>query len=427
LLLDGSATLLDRLHAEYAGRGADQAFQMLRILKLMARTVKNQKAKALIETSHDLHRQARFDEAIEACRQAVALQPERPWYHDELAQALTRRHDYFFNPELSEQIVENGQLAEAVAEWRKALELGWEGHFINLNLGHALTTLGDYTAAARHLRVATDIKTREHYPEHHARFGDSGSVKGPDFIIIGGTKCGTTSLYEYMKDHPQVLPAIWKEIEYFRFPERGIDWYLSHFPRIPDGDTRFVTGEASTCYIGMREVEPLVKAAYPDVKLIALVRDPVDKAVSHVHHDRKLGVETRSVEEALGQELDILEALDSPWPDAGDYWKTERGYVWHGMYSFFIDDWVSNFSRENMLVIPSEDLYQQPAETLAAVYSYLGLPDHPSDDYKVHLKGDYEKKRDEPIRERLARFFAPYTARLEEYLGRELEWHKPRR
>lgn len=388
-------------------------------------SAKNQEAKQLVAKSQDLHNDGRFEEAVDACRQAVALQPERPWFHDELAQALTRRHDYFFNPELCQQLIDSGELAEAVREWRVAMDLGWGGHFASLGLGHALTCLGDYEAAAKHLRLATDMKTRDHYPEHHAKYGESGTVKGPDFVIIGATKCGTTSLYEYMKDHPQVLPAIWKEIEYYRFPERGREWYLSHFPRIPDGETRFLTGEASTCYIGMREAKPLMFEQHPDVKLMALVRDPVDKAISHCHHDRKLGVETRTVDEALTEELDILEALDSPWPDAGDYWKTQRGYVWHGLYAFFIEDWVSMFPKENMLVIPSEDLYGKPAETLARVFKHLGLPNHELAEYKVHLQGSYEKKKDEPVRDRLIRYFAPYTKRLEELIGRELDWQKP--
>ncbi|MCR9243662.1 MAG: sulfotransferase domain-containing protein [bacterium] len=398
---------------------------MLKLFKFMTRSLKNQQAKALIEQSQELHKQQRFDEAIEACRKAVDLQPERPWYHNELALALTRRGDYFFNPDLAEAMRQNGELDEAIAEFRRALDLGWEGHWFNLCLGQALTVRGDFEAASQHLRLATDIKTREHFPDHYAKYGDSGTPKGPDFVIIGATKCGTTSLYEYMKDHPQVLPAIWKEIEYYRFPERGHDWYLSHFPRIPDGDTRFITGEASTCYIGMREAQPLMREQYPNVKLMALARDPVDKAISHCHHDRKLGVESRTVEEALNRELDILESVDSLWPYPGEYWDTERGYVWHGLYAYFIQSWVDAFSPEQMLVIPSEDLYGKPAETLTRVYDYLELPDHQLDNYEVHLKGDYDKSKQDPVRERLKRFFAPHNERLEELMGRKLDWQRP--
>lgn len=398
---------------------------MLKIIKRLMNIPRKQEAEALVAKAVELHEQGRFEEAIEACRQAVIVQPEHVRYRDQLAHALTRRHDYFFNPALAQELLDGGQLAEAVGVWRTAFEMGLVSDYAYLCIGHALTTLGDYAGASKFLRMATDLRGQLDDPEHAKKYGDSGEVKGPDFVIIGATKCGTTSLYEYMKGHPQVLPAIWKEIEYYRYPERGREWYLSHFPRIPDSPDRFITGEASTCYIGMREAKPLLYEQYPDVKLMALVRDPVDKAISHCHHDRMLGVEERTVEEALNAELDILESIDDPWPEAGDYWRTERGYVWHGLYAYFIEDWISTFSKSNMLVIPSDDLYGKPAETLAMVYDYLGVPNHELAEYKVHLKGKYEKKRDEPVRDRLIRYFAPYNARLEQLMGRELGWQKP--
>lgn len=398
------------------------------------------KANALIAESHELHNRGRFDREIEACRRAVALRPDRPEFHDELACALTRRYKYYFNPDLCEELRVNGDLDEAILEWRQAISLGWGDQEVyrslthgpvnassHLCIGHALTSTGDYEEAAKHLRIATDIQTRTHFPEHWATYGDSGKPRGPDFVIIGGTKCGTTSLYEYLKDHPQVLPTIWKEIEFYRFPDRGIEWYLSQFPRIPDTRRRFLSGEASTCYIGMPSVKQRLFKHYPNVKLIALVRDPVDKAISHAHHDRKLGVEHRTVEEAITQELDILESLDSLWPPPEDYWKTQRGYVWHGLYANPIADWVSTFPKESMLVIPSEDLYAKPAETVARVYAHLGLPDHQLANYEVHLQGSYEKGLPSRLRERLMRFFAPHNARLEEMIGRRLQWQAPAR
>ncbi len=346
------------------------------------------------------------------------------WRLSRTGHALAYRHDYWLNPELCAKLVENGQLDEAIACWKKAHELGWKSHWTDFELGYALTAKGDYAGAATYLRSAIDYQIEVHYPDHHQKYGNSGAVKGPDFIIIGATKCGTTSLYEYMRGHPQVLPAIWKEIEYFRFPERGEDWYMSHFPRIPDSDLRFVTGEASTCYMSIFHAKTAVAERFPDTKLIALVRDPVDKAISHCHHDRKIGCEDRVVEDALNEELDILEALDRPWHDAEEYWKTQRGYVWLAMYAYFLENWLTAFPKEQLLVIPSDDLYGNPAETLRKVYAHLDLPNHELDEYKVHLKGNYERKKD-PVRDRLTRFFAPHNERLYELMGRRLDWQSP--
>ena len=382
------------------------------------------KAHELLEQAHEHWQNGDQPACVAACREALALMPDRPLFHDELGHALSFKHDYWHNPEQRDQLVANGVLDEAIACWRKALDLGWTSHWTEFNLAYALTAKGEFDAAAEHLARGIDLKTAQHYPEHFAKFGSSGERKGPDFIIIGATKCGTTSLYEYMRQHPQVLPAIWKEIEYFRFPERGKQWYLSHFPRIPDGEQRFVTGEASTCYMSIWDAKTKVHSEYPNSKLIALVRDPVSKSISHVHHDRKIGCEHRTVEQAITEELDILEALDRPWHDAEEYWKTQRGYVWLSLYYYFLENWLTEFPKEQLLVIPSEDLYGKPGETLTKVYQHLELPDHQLDNYEVHLKGNYERN-DDPVRERLARFFAPHNEKLEEFMGRKLDWTKP--
>lgn len=393
------------------------------LLRLRDRLTKG-RATALLEQAHARWAAGDRDGCVAACRQALQLQPRRPMFRDELAHALTYKHDYWLNPEQCARLCADGTLDEAITLWRSALELGWQSHWTELCLGHALTAKGDFAAAARHLARAIDLKTAQHYPEHVARYGEQGVRKGPDFILIGATKCGTTSLYEYMRHHPQVLPAIWKEIEYFRFPQRGRDWYLSHFPRIPHGDTRFVSGEASTCYMSIWDAKTRVHAEFPAAKLIALVRDPVAKAISHAHHDRKIGCEHRTAEQALTEELDILEALERPWHDAEEYWKTQRGYVWLSLYAYFLENWLTVFPREQLLVIPSEELYGEPGPTLSRVYAHLDLPDHQLDDYEVHLKGSYDRERS-PLQERLARFFAPHNQRLFELLGRELPWTRP--
>ncbi len=396
------------------------------LLRMLARRLRNRSAKARIAAATASARSGDVDGAIAACREAVALCPDRPWFHDQLALALTHQHEYWFDPSLERRLHATGRLDEAIASWRTALGQGWSSHWTQLCLGHALTSKGDHETAARHLRAATDLNLAARRPEHVARHGIAGTVHGPDFVVIGGTKCGTTSLYEYLCAHPSVLPAVWKEIEYFRFPERGLDWYLAHFPRIPGGGERFVTGEASTCYFAMSEVPERLRASFPRARLIALVRDPVERAISHCHHDRKIGCEQRSVEDALARELDLLEPRREPWRDAEDYWRTERGYVWLGLYAPFLEHWRAVFDPQQLLILTSEELYAAPAATLATVHAHLGLREHRLREYPVHLRGDYQKAVG-PLHERLARFFAPHTERLEQLLGRGLPWRRPSR
>lgn len=389
-------------------------------LRPLLRALRNRRAKAFVRRA--VARLAAGDEAgaIAAARAAVAAHPEHPRYHDVLAQYLTRHDAYLWNDGLRDQLLRDGQLDEAIASWQRALERGGDTDFrVHRKLGHALTWRGDFAAATVHLRRATDLGLLANRPQHVARHGDAGRVRGPDFLIIGGTKCGTTSLHEYLAQHPQVLPPIWKEIEYFRYPERGLDWYLAHFPRMPGPE--FVTGEASTCYLGTRAAKHRVRAQFPNARLIALLRDPVDKAISHCHHERVLGRETRSVEAALTAELEQLEA-EAPQPGA-DYWP-DNGCVAQGMYAFLLEDWLRVFPREQLLVLPSADLYREPESTLLTVQRFLGLAEHRLAHYAVHLQGDYERRPD-PVRERLARFFAPHNTRLEQLLAKKLDWTRP--
>ena len=384
-----------------------------------------QRAKELIEQAERALSQGLQTGAVAFARQAVATAPDWRYAHVVLGQMLTFNHDYWHNAEQCQQLLRDGVLDEAIASWHRAVSTGFEDDWTQLCYAHALTAKGQYKQAAVQLRRGIEYLIRAKRPDYVREHWAKGAATGPDFLIIGATKCGTTSLYEYMCEHPQVLPAIWKEIEYFRFPERGVEWYLSHFPRVPDGGTRYLSGEASTCYMSIFDAKTAVRAQFPNTKLIALVRDPVGKAISHFHHDVKIGCEHRSYEQALTRELDVLEGIKQPLHDSEYYWKTERGYVWLGMYVYFLENWLTAFPREQLLVIPSEDLYGKPAETLTKVFQFLGLPDHRLAKYDVHLQGNYEKKADDPMRERLKRFFAPHNERLEQLLGRQLDWQKP--
>jgi tetratricopeptide (TPR) repeat protein len=382
------------------------------------------KATELYEAAVAAGNAGEFDRSATLCRQAIALAPDRGHFHAELANAITLRHDYWLNPELCARMIADGRLEEAIRAWSRAFELGHNSHWTRFCMGHALTALGRPSEGAPHLRIATDLRVRKLRPDLPASY-ETAPVRGPDFLIIGSTKCGTTSLYEYMCRHPQILPAIWKEPEYFRFPERGIDWYLGHMPRIPPGPTRYLTGEASSCYLSIWNCKSLVRAAFPDARLIALVRDPVDKAISHCHHDRKLGCELRSVDEALNHELDILEKIERPWCDVDDYWRTERGYVWLGLYTYLFENWLLEFPREQLLVIPSEDLWERPEPTMTRVFAHVGVNDHKFANYEVHLEGRYDKSKPEPVRERLKQYYRQHNERLFDLLGERLDWQMP--
>ena len=126
----------------------------------------------------------------------------------------------------------------------------------------------------------------------------------PEFLVIGGQKCGTTSLHRYMKQHPNIIPPYKKDSGYFDANYyRGFSWYRAFFPlrsqmdKLRTGGQHYTTGEVTTTYIH----HPLAagraaKALTGEVKIIALLREPAARAYSHYQHMVRTGREDLSFE-----------------------------------------------------------------------------------------------------------------------------------
>ncbi|MEB3343448.1 sulfotransferase domain-containing protein [Okeania sp.] len=255
----------------------------------------------------------------------------------------------------------------------------------------------------------------------------------PSFIIIGAHKCGTASLYNYMIEHPQILPAAKKELHFFnwfskagnRKKAEGVEWYLSQFPTISNGEN-FITGEATPDYLVDPHTPQKMFKLLPDVKLIVLLRNPVDRAISHYHHNRgvskkreplpfKKAIEKES--ERLNQEKEKL-IFDENYRSL--FYKN-YSYLERGIYIEQLEIWMNIFPREQFLILKSEDFFDNPNITLKEVFNFLDLPNYEL----THQKQDNELSHqpiDRKTRSILAKYFQPYNQRLEEYLAMKFNW-----
>lgn len=180
----------------------------------------------------------------------------------------------------------------------------------------------------------------------------------PTFIVIGAMKSGTTSLYEYISAHPGAFTTTPKEPEFFSTNwDRGLDWYRNAFA----GAEEFAAaGEFSTSYTkypfvsGVAERMALV---IPDVKLVYVVRDPVERIRSMYMHEVVRGRERESFDRAVRR---------APQSHLDSYLDLSR-------YAYQLGQYLEHFSREQILVIRSEDLRDQRAATMTAVFEFLGL------------------------------------------------------
>src|SRR3954452_7693164 len=214
----------------------------------------------------------------------------------------------------------------------------------------------------------------------------SGARPLPDFLIIGAQKAGTTALYAYLREHPTIAGPPWKEVSFFdRHYRRGAGWYRGNFPsrlylrrvRARSG-ARPIVGEASPSYVFHPLAPERVAALVPDVRLIALVRNPIDRALSHYHHEVALGREQLSFEDALAAEADRmrgeLELMRDPSYFSHAWWNYT--YASRGLYAEQLERGLVLFTRERLLIVPSDDLGGRPGEPSARVLEFLDAPPH---------------------------------------------------
>ena len=258
----------------------------------------------------------------------------------------------------------------------------------------------------------------------------------PDVLIIGAQRCGTSSLYKYLGRHPNVVPSLRKEVEYFSIDHaRGETWYRAHFPlairrRIARLRRRpWLTFEATPDYLFDPRVPTRVKGLLPDVKLIVVLRDPVARAVSHYHHMVRHGHEPLGLAEALHAEDERLggayeEVIDHP--DSRALALRRHSYVGRGRYAEQLQRWRALFPGEQMMIVRSSDLFDATGDTFGRILDFLGLPRWQPEEFRNYsytnpFEGDYPDPSEEVTAFLNDRFAEP-NRRLVDLLGEDFGW-----
>ncbi|MEC7500127.1 MAG: sulfotransferase domain-containing protein [Planctomycetota bacterium] len=253
----------------------------------------------------------------------------------------------------------------------------------------------------------------------------------PDFLIIGAMKGGTTSLYDYLCRHEKVEVAFRKEVHYFDGNyTRGTPWYRGNFPthrRMQQLGEGAVTGEATPYYLYHQAAAERIAGVVPQARLIAVLRDPADRAISHYFHSVRTGMDTRPIRQAFAEENQYVQAeeqrvlRDDYTSDQHRMWS----YVSRGHYAQQLEAYFQRFSREQMLILKSEEFFTEPQQSVNQVTGFLGLSPVMLDDLEVLNAGTYAKS-DPPevaaVREELQDYFRPHNQRLSELLNRDFIW-----
>jgi hypothetical protein len=256
----------------------------------------------------------------------------------------------------------------------------------------------------------------------------------PDFLIIGAQKSGTSSLYRYLAQHPQVRESVLKEVHYFDGGlEDGVDtygfgerWYRAHFPlrRAMAGLQSF---EASPLYLLHPLAAARIAALMPAAKLVAILRNPTDRALSHYFHNVRNNA-LRAFKEDLppGPAMDAEEARLAEVLARGDY-KSEayRAYSYkaRGRYLEQLQRYRDRFPAENLLVLSAEELFADPGAVMGRLTGFLGLePTRTGLDFKAMNVGANREAVEPEVRAALDAYFAPHNRALAAALGRDFGW-----
>ena len=248
----------------------------------------------------------------------------------------------------------------------------------------------------------------------------------PSALIIGAQRSGTTSLFNYLVQHPAVLPPIGKEIHYFDLNYgRGVQYYRGRFPYSRQL-RHALTLDATPYYLAHPLVPQRAAQLLPQVKLIAVLRNPVDRALSHYQHEVREGRETLSFAEAIEKESERLAGEEERLRTEPGYysWNHRRySYVRRGLYLEQLKRWVQYFPRSQLLVLQSERLFRDPPGATASVHRFLGLPDYRLEHYDDrYQRGNYQRDMPEELKSQLIAYFEPHNRELFRWLGEEFDW-----
>ena len=258
----------------------------------------------------------------------------------------------------------------------------------------------------------------------------------PDFVIVGAQRCGTTSLFRALSEHPAMMQNVIdaKGVHYFDTSyHQNTKWYFAHFPSQAERDSHAakvgqsaIAGEASPYYLYHPAGAERMAQAIPNAKLVVLLRDPVKRAISHHLHMVWEGHEPiEDLDEALDLESARLQGVDEGRLIADRSFISRPhqhfSYVARGHYAAQLERLYQHFDKDNVLVMATETLIRDSESSLSRIQSFIGLEPDPA----IVLEKRNASSRFEPRPETLERLrneFAESNKRLSSIVDIDAPW-----
>ena len=272
----------------------------------------------------------------------------------------------------------------------------------------------DWSNAISSIGRATRFEHNRLQPE--AEWDKSSQPMKPGFVIFGAMKSGTTALWDQLKTHPQVLSPLSKELQFFGHADWPEEYYFEMFPRIRDAQQKgLITGEASPGYYMDCDFERL-KKMQPDVRLVFIRRDPVERSLSHFFHNRELGLDSKSMAEVFRNGFDETRELYGLSRTELKKVLLEQKHQQTNInfllamscYDLFLDLWKPVFGEDQILEIEFESLVNDNERTINKVLEFIGVEKSKCQPLPRSNSGRYNKQSPDYLEtaEKLRQFFA---------------------
>jgi hypothetical protein len=231
----------------------------------------------------------------------------------------------------------------------------------------------------------------------------------------------------YLRQHPQVRRGKGRELHYFdRNYHRGERWYRARFPLASEVTPDIAVGEASPEYLLHPHAARRIAETLPDVKMLVVLRNPTDRAISHYFMEVKRGRETLDIETAIRSEEERIESerirIEQD-PSYDDTLFHRRGYKAKGRYAEQLKRYLQHFDRSQLFIMESGRFYGDTRGALGEICSFLGIEPPPAEmDLSKRNVGKLEKHVPPGLEEYLNDYFRPYNQELYDLLGVDYGW-----
>jgi hypothetical protein len=268
--------------------------------------------------------------------------------------------------------------------------------------------------------------------KRHYYYLTSGSRVLPNFFVVGGVRCGTTSLYHYLGQHHCIKPAAYDELGYFddNF-HLGLNWYRSLFPtkfmqkNIESEYKKFLTYDVTPFYIYNPLVVDRIFKFSPNAKIIAVLRNPIDRAYSNYNQKMQDEGDTKTTfEEIVYSEIEKIENDEND--EEHHAFLVDEFYellLARGFYAKQLEFWFKKFPRKNVLLISSEELATNTDNTVSEIFEFLEVPNQKISDLTKQNERKYPRMKDS-TRNTLINFYKPYNEKLFGMLDSKFDWDK---